>query len=372
MGQTISAILTKQNAGRAPPCFVSLGLVELNEIRYRGRPAQFDVPGGAGLFATFGARLFKPGAQAKDVGCLILTGRDYPYMLFRRLKSWNMTLHVVYKEGRPFTKTAVDYRPLDPLREIQTDLTEPLKPRSFDLSNSILLRAKSFHMRSLPLETRGLVSKIGRMRREIGLEELPLIVWEPHSAGCTPETMLRHYRALRRVNVFSPTYDDLFRLTIDPLHKVPFSREKVEDRLDYFFDDVSGGPKPDGLVVVVRCGHHGCFYMGVGEEKGWVRSFWEHGRPEVVDATGSESAFLGAFTVAFLETRDVKASCLRGQVAASFASQQFGLPKRSKRFNLNMTERPYSLTSEEVWNGEDPMARLSYLEELDKEIGMPQ
>ncbi|KAI1197465.1 hypothetical protein F5X97DRAFT_302245 [Nemania serpens] len=245
--------------------------------------------------------------------------------------------------------------------KFETYITPPLKPTALDLDKSILLKARSFHLLGTPSEVRGLVMDILRMRSESGIEGRPLFVWEPAAAECHPDNLEVHFDMLLFVDVISPSYEDLYCLTVEPRERIPFRRELVQDQVAQFLN-VDGARKRDSKIVV-RCGPHGCYYtrgLEDEEDQGWVSSFWDGG-PAMVDPTGSGSAFLGAFTVALLETDNLRAACLRGQVAASFAMEQYGPPKKTRRYKL--VEHPYRLTRKELWNHDDPLSRLKELEE---------
>lgn len=192
-----------------------------------------------------------------------------------------------------------------------------------------------------------------RMRAEVGMER-PLIVWEPDAAGCHPDNLEHHFNMFLLVDVFSPSYEALYCLTTEPRDRIPFTRQLVQQQVTQFLDVGVGAILKD--MVVVRCGHRGCYYWRDKDDNGWVRPVFTHGHPKFIDPTGSGSAFLGAFTVGLLETDHLRAACLRGQVAASFAVEQYGPPEKSRRYKL--IEHPYRLTRKELWNDNDPISRL--------------
>lgn len=216
-------------------------------------------------------------------------------------------------------------------------------------------------MVGMPVEVIRLMLNIMRMRKEVGIEGRPLVVWEPTSAACYPGTLVRHSEVAHFADVFSPSYEDLYCLTVESRDVIPFRREIIEQQVMQLLNVGQDHVEEDRKsMIVVRCGHHGCYYRRSEEDKGWVRAIWTPGNPKLVDPTGSGSAFLGAFTVALLETDNLRAACLRGQVAASFAMEQYGPPKRTSRYKL--IEHPYRLTREELWNNDDPVSRLRKFE----------
>jgi hypothetical protein len=94
-----------------------------------------------------------------------------------------------------------------------------------------------------------------------------------------------------------------------------------------------------------------------------------HGIPKVVDPAGAGSAFLGAFTVDYVESKNPHQSCLRGAVAASFALEQHGLPKLSK--DTEPEEIGNIFAHSEVWNQSSAMWRFEQLKKYGGGIPPP-
>ncbi|KAI0532172.1 Ribokinase-like protein [Xylaria digitata] len=327
------------------PTFVSLGMFHLQEIHCPGCEVQRNVLGGAGLWATFGARLFKPGNDLIDVGCIIFTRNDVPGSLDRTLESWGMALVRRSFSALPCARAILDYRHGERSSYFSEDL---LRPAVIDLNKSILLVSKSFHFVCPPKEIPGNITLLQRLRAE------------PVTALCEKKYFKEYLDVMRYVDVFSPNHHELVGLTVGS-EKEPerFSHRFIEKQALKFIQ--SGiGPGRDGLIAV-RCGKYGCFYMKNEQEKGWVGTFYDHRRPEVKNVTGAGSAFIGAFMVAFVESRDPRYSCFRGTVAASFALEQYGLPKKENN-TLPRDHPDYIPGFRESWNGTDPFSRLGVLE----------
>ena len=68
---------------------------------------------------------------------------------------------------------------------------------------------------------------------------------------------------------------------------------------------------------------------------------------KIVGPTGAGNAFVGAFTIAFLETRDLYQAACYGNVGASFAVEQSGLPELREN------------KEGEVWNDVNTYLRLN-------------
>lgn len=148
--------------------------------------------------------------------------------------------------------------------------------------------------------------------------------------------------ALPLVEIFSPSYEDL--PSADQM-RTRFIRQTIEQEAQSFCQR-GIGPDRNG-VTVIRCGPHGCFYMRNEQEKGWVNPIINN---RAVDPTGSSSAFLGAFTDAYLKNASLEECCLRGQVAATLALEQFGLPQMTKPLRSGL----------ETWNNLTPFFQLEH------------
>ncbi|KAI0411584.1 Ribokinase-like protein [Xylaria grammica] len=339
------------------PCFVSMGILSLDEIHYPWRTTKTNVLGGAGLWATFGARLFKLGESSTDVGYIIVARNDVPTPLYRTLESWGITLVKRYHKTRGCTRTLVDHSNVGHVAHTN----EPIYPTIFDLDGSALLWARSFHFLGLPSEVRRNIIRLLRLRAARGLHMTrPIIVWEPAAGGCERDNLESHFQMLQFVDVFSPNHNELSDLTVGRENALPhFSRQAIEEQAR-LYAQVGIGPEANGLIVV-RCGRHGCFYMRNEEEKGWIGTYYDFRHSKVQDVTGAGSAFLGAFTAALVEGHNAKSSCCRGTIAASFALEQFGLPEKENYHKPK--HNPFNLPyCPELWNDDSAFFRLSRLE----------
>lgn len=59
--------------------------------------------------AALGARLFKAGPAAVDVGCIVVAGHDLPESAVRLLESWGMTLLLVRDAEKSCTRGLLQY-----------------------------------------------------------------------------------------------------------------------------------------------------------------------------------------------------------------------------------------------------------------------
>ncbi|KAI1178272.1 hypothetical protein F4777DRAFT_594918 [Nemania sp. FL0916] len=186
-------------------------------------------------------------------------------------------------------------------------------------------------------------------RNRLGIVEAPFITWEPGVGACHPRNLEDHYSTLELVDCFSPNHIELSQLLTGDAFDQEVRQELVEAQARTF---VERGIGRDGQgLIVVRCGANGSMFMR--------------------NRIGTGSAFLGAFTVAMIETNSPWRSLFYGAVASSYAIQQYGLPDKSTK---RIGERRFGIRrSVEVWNGSAPMHRLARMrrhadEEPDEDV----
>ncbi|KAI0842961.1 Ribokinase-like protein [Hypoxylon sp. FL0890] len=350
MGQYLARAIQYED-----PAFVSLGMIVLDELRFPLSHTLYDVPGGSGMYATLGSRLFEWRRRSARVGCVVLAGCDFPEKLLRQLQSWGITLVVHKMPRKPSTRGLLEYDDDAFGRKSFTYVTSPLQPLPTHLEHCNLLQSRSFHFLGLPEDLEVQLVTLLRLRAQRGITERPLIVWEPAPYGCDSVNLASHLRACALVDVFSPNHLELGSLVDGKPTKNPeFSKSAIELSARKFLD-FAVGHKKQGLVVI-RCGEHGVLTMSnLGAE--WVPPYYDQPCSKVIDPTGAGNAFLGGFTVSLLETNDPREASICGSVASSYALEQFGAPALT----------PSSWFSEELWNGSNVFARV---EEFKKRLSV--
>ncbi|KAJ2987933.1 hypothetical protein NUW58_g4240 [Xylaria curta] len=343
-----------------PPCFVSFGMMVLDDITYPSpilralAPRERRLyPGGPGYWATLGARLFNQGAKSSEVGYILVIGRDFPSRLRRMMRSWGVKTVIVRNRKFESTKARLDYTHRDSSLKIFEYTSKAFGTHPSFLKHNALIGAKAFHFVGTPTDY------FRDMTNLISLREN-----EPDEKMCKPERLSDHMRLLLCIGVFALHYDKLLGFFSDKPDATPFSRQRVEHYARTFVDSGIG---LDGLgVVLVNCGSQGTLYMN-RNEKGWVTPFYAD-RLVRGDYTGTRAAFLGGYAIGFLQTADLRYACLYGMVAASFAFEQVGgprlrLPTQEERLSINKPRL------EELWNETDVWDRLAEYVRRDTEDG---
>lgn len=252
------------------------------------------------------------------------------------------------------------------------------------------------------------VPQLLRRRREAGILDDPLIVWEPLPWKCTPEHLAAHRDACKLVSVFSPNHLELLGLyglaeankaaeALAASPPAPHTQPRTHEGGRWFAaserqvvrdcatslhaDVVADGDAGWEGIVAVRYAEKGCV-VGFCDDattdtarKPHVATFppYHVYQDRVVDATGAGNAFLGALAVtlaaadasqstgeertrrgmaaAALPVRgDTRAALteaiVRASVVASFAIEQVGFPRRVMVGDGDGEER------KEQWNGD--------------------
>lgn len=237
------------------------------------------------------------------------------------------------------------------------------------------LASKTFHMICTPERCISLCEGILAGRQRLRRDESegndatarPFFVWEPMEDSCQPGELLTFGKALRYVDVFSPNERELLSLCDTWNQRLDdFDPSLVRTACDKLLEYGKGAFLK---AIVARCGPYGCVVV---EHRSHViipayHSPQSNGKSSesVVDATGGGNSFLGGFCAAKASEANIAGlssmgtAALYGNVAASYAIEQVGLP-----------EITASTNGKELWNGTRPSERLEKLVQHLKDQGM--
>ncbi|KAI4647202.1 uncharacterized protein J4E79_010353 [Alternaria viburni] len=95
------------------------------------------------------------------------------------------------------------------------------------------------------------------------------------------------------------------------------------------------GPSGSGIVIVRAA------------KSVWLPPYYEPSAVKVIDPTGGGNTYLGGFIAGWKASGDIHEASMYGNVAASFAIEQIGLP------SCEVSD------GEEIWNGTRVMERLA-------------
>lgn len=210
-----------------------------------------------------------------------------------------------------------------------------------------LLSSQSFHFLADPMEVIEQIESLLALREGARINDKPLLIWEPRPSSCIPTNLQDFFQAVQKVDIFTPNHVELAGVFGYPNSEPP-SRATVETfALNFLGSDVGGQ-----RTVVIRAGEEGCF-IADDQTREWLPAYHEPTRVEgivtgssakIIDHTGAGNAFIGAFAIGYLSTNSIYDAACYGNVGASFAMEQIGLP------NLSQSE------DREYWNEANPLS----------------
>ena len=215
--------------------------------------------------------------------------------------------------------------------------------------NTHLLGSEAFHLLAPAEVVEQQIPELLKLRMQHGFRSRPFIVWEPFPASCTTQNRPSFLKACRLVDVFSPNH-----LEMSAMFEDSPSRGFQPDRLETYALEFSKATGPHGSgIVIVRAGEHGSLTTQNAAKNVWLPPYYQSSATKVVDPTGGGNTYLGGFIEGWKASRDITEASMYGNVAASFAIEQIGLPSCEAG------------DGEETWNGVRVMQRLSeYKEQL--------
>ena len=153
------------------------------------------------------------------------------------------------------------------------------------------------------------------------------------------------------VDIFSPNHIELAQIFGKPCPEI-IDQVVLERYASCFVGTVGSGlGRSKSGAVVIRAGEEGCFVVSSIQPVQWLPPYYtrvDNANPsKVVDPTGAGNAFLGAFAIGYLDTGDLVHAACYGNVGASFAVEQIGVPA------LEVLG-----SGKELWNGSEVYSRL--------------
>ncbi|KAI0206637.1 hypothetical protein F4808DRAFT_454557 [Astrocystis sublimbata] len=359
--------------------FVSLGMIVEDLIQYEENSV-VSALGGEVLWATFGARLFKPEKQGRQirclVSCLVSHGSGLTRELIYALKSWNLMIAIRYVSKNTMNKAHIKIDTIGGVDQTLTYQDPPFKPMSRSLADFFLHKAAAFHLACVPRDLYKYRKLLSALRKRKGADWTPLLVWQPTLVEAPDsgddyalaENLQKYLDALKYTDVFSLSYQELRHISKGKDCFIGLTKEQVRisvEELARIFDPWKISHWRCGGILIVRCEPYGYYYR-TDDEDGWVQGYnqvsilQEDQNP--MDWVGAGSAFLGAFTVALMDSEkcSLRECCRRGAVAASFAVEQFGLPRLTLTAGV-LGQNPDEVEMQDYWNHCLPNDRLQTL-----------
>ncbi|KAK9365876.1 Ribokinase-like protein [Lipomyces kononenkoae] len=320
--------------------FTSLGMFIIDEIHHPDGTSQYNVIGGAGTYAAFGARYFLPQPLSKGVGWCVDAGSDFPGVVRKELSSLQTTMIFREDQTRLTTRGWNGYgendfrafRYVTPKKRIVVE----------DIIGTKLLESRTFHVISSPDRAQDLINGIIEQRNSLKKDlPLPVIAWEPVPDLCTPEHLGACLAALPMVSILTPNAAEAAAFFGLP---EPFEKEAIESVALRFLPFMR-----QDAAIVIRAGAQGCFVLSK-ERKLWLEAYHTPFPDRVIDPTGAGNTFVGGMCAGYvLSNGDIIEASIYGNVAAGLSIEQVGIAK--------LTLAGADVQSE-LWNGSEVMTRL--------------
>ncbi|KAI8975733.1 Ribokinase-like protein [Mycotypha africana] len=342
------------------PILASLGSFIIDDIVFKDNSKVNDIPGGAGLFAIYGMRIWQPYENSKRIGYILHKGFDHPKDIDDVIDRLNISL-ISKVHPNKYTPRGLntfgqnDHRDFEYIHPI-------IRVTTSDFPDEWIDSIEILHIISAP--TRAAETIIEWRDREKNLEAKTAtqFLWEPLPWACLPENEDIIYEAAKLVKILSPNHEELaaiFGYSFPELllsHNNDF-KATVEYCGKRFMKRMRGN---DQLVLLVRCSKYGAMIMQQAQHEAsteqkvqWVSAYYTNDQSKVTDVTGAGNSFCGGYCYGWIATKgDPVESTFYGAVSASYTVEQIGLPKLS------------NVASEETWNdGPRPSERLTILKQ---------
>ncbi|KIJ56538.1 hypothetical protein M422DRAFT_22703 [Sphaerobolus stellatus SS14] len=317
----------------------SLGMFIIDEFEYRDADNNLlehqKAPqvGGGGTYAAIGARTFLP---ARDIGMIVDKGPDFPEDILKQLLSygeemWFFREQETGQTTRALNKYVGEHRGFEYLTH-----RIRITPKDLEWSTSNFCKPSHLHFICSPSRAAEILGEVGEID-----QWNPVTIYEPIPDRCVFEELPTLKRILPAISVLSPNAEEA--LSLLGANK-DVSLESVEWACREF---LAFGVGKDGEgSIVIRSGSLGACIANRSQPIRWVDAFWQQDNiDKIADVTGAGNAFLGGLSAGLHFTKDIYEAAFYASVAASFAIEQFGLPRLHGG----------------KWNGDDPRKRLEEL-----------
>ncbi|KAK9360938.1 Ribokinase-like protein [Lipomyces starkeyi] len=321
--------------------FSSFGMFIIDEIHHLDGTSQYDVIGGAGTYAAYGARYFLPYPLSKGVGWFVDAGSDFPEVIKEELFSLQTTMIFREDQTRLTTRGWNRYGENE-FREFR--YTTPKKRIVMeDVMSTKLVGSRTFHVICSPERAQDLIEGIVEQRKSTKKDlPLPVIAWEPVPDLCTPEHLDACLAVLPMVNILTPNAAEAAAFFGLP---EPFEKESIEEIGIRFLPFMR-----EDAAIVVRAGSHGCLILSKWCETLWLEAYHTPFPDRVIDPTGAGNTFVGGLCTGYvLSNGDIIEASIYGNVAAGLSIEQVGLAKLTL---------PNDDGQPELWNGSEVMDRV--------------
>lgn len=279
--------------------YVSIGNIIIDDIVLPDGVTHMGVLGGGGTHAIAGMRIW-----SDEIGFVAAVGHNFPPECRKDLEAYDIDLSGIierqdYQIARAWQIFEWDERRIEIFRTEFDDFIR-MTPLLKEIPANYW-QAKGFHL--LSDSRKGPAEVVNAIQQR----NTSVVLWEPPPLIVTTEGRDMAREILPLVDIFSPNLREATALC---------ETSDVESILEIL---TGWGAK----VVALRMGIRG----SVARQRGGPTVRVPIVPTEVVDVTGAGNAYCGGFLVGYVETGDIGMATMYGAVSASFAIEQFGIPR---------------------------------------------
>ncbi|KAF8476765.1 Ribokinase-like protein [Kalaharituber pfeilii] len=334
--------------------FVTMGMFIIDEIHNPPHTPLLSIPGGAGLHALYGARLFSPSPTLSPrVAMLIDLGSDFPSPLLTTLQSLRTSSIFRRTPDRLTTRGwnmygSAEHRAfkyLTPKKRIE--ISDFFEDGPGPVGSWVGHKMRTLHLICSPSRAEASVQEL--RSRLLGPSRLarrvPLVVWEPVPDLCVANHRIGMFSAAAGVDVVSPNEEELDgffadvegyqvppRGTVERRRRTEELARRVLESVGIGIDIEEGeregaGKGCRGGMVIVRCGARGCCVVWRGD-----------GPPFPASSTFQQAPFPPSHSLSPGEVTTVWLPAYHSPSASTDPSNNTITPTNSTITNSNITD----------------------------------
>jgi sugar/nucleoside kinase (ribokinase family) len=296
--------------------FCTLGMFIIDENRYpasSNRPNEYDIIGGAGLYALIGARIVAGEKRSKSVCAIIDKGSDFPHQVERELQAWNTG--TIFREDKTrLTSRGANTYDEQGIRHFEYLTAKKRIEASDILANEYLLHSKCFHLICSVDRCKELVDKIAA-----STTGNPVFIYEPLPDDCVSENFDKLLQLLPQIDVFTPNLNEACLLVGEPeLPETDTCLGRIASKFSRYLTKRKSG-------LVLRCGALGCYVAAEGTSR--LYPAYHQDQSKVIDVTGGGNLFCGGFAVAYVLTENWQTAAICGNIVSGCIIERLGMPE---------------------------------------------
>ncbi|CAO3627424.1 unnamed protein product [Cunninghamella blakesleeana] len=330
------------------PIYSSFGSLIIDDIQFQDGTKKVDIPGGGGIFAIIGMRIFLNSKNASSIGYVAHCGFDHPKIMDEALESLDISIKNITHQDKHTTRglntfSENDHRDFEYIHPI-------IRITPTDFPDHWIQSLQLVHLICSTERTIEIVKVWREREKELSKSSHTKFLWEPLPWACLPENYPNIKEAGQYVDIISPNHEEVITflgLATTNLDNSENNSNDINNEIKNPTISETDASKTKSLIekcgqqlrkdfphatIVIRSGKLGASVTDPSmkeDEMKWIPAYWSvKDKDHIVDPTGCGNAFCGGFMIGFLESNgDPILSAMYGSVASSFVLEQVGLPQ---------------------------------------------